>query len=34
MARFGLDVRPNQEVLAIHPETQKTVTIHRDSETS
>ena len=32
MARFGLDVRPNQEVLAIHPE-QKTVTIHRDSET-
>lgn len=31
-ARFGLDVRPNQEVLAIHPE-QKTVTIHRDSET-
>ena len=32
MARFGFDVRPNQEVLAIHPE-QKTVTIHRDSET-
>jgi NADPH-dependent 2,4-dienoyl-CoA reductase/sulfur reductase-like enzyme/rhodanese-related sulfurtransferase len=31
-ARFGLDVRPNQEVLAIHPE-QKTVTIRRDSDT-
>ena len=31
-ARFGLDVRSNQEVLAIHPE-QKTVTIRRDSDT-
>lgn len=31
-ARFNLDVRPNQEVLAIQPE-QKTVTIHRDAET-